>query len=116
MRFRHPRGNGYPYSRDFPYSMSPIHLTKDWVNNTSKSDERILKQAYDVLRQEAHISACEVELDVNDGEVTLFGTVETPEAKKAAADALDRIPGVRRVDNLLRILVSSAESIRPSRH
>ena len=56
------------------------------------------------------IDASEITVEVTSGEVTLTGTVGSRQEKRAAEDAVEQIPGVREVQNHLRVKSSSEGS------
>jgi osmotically-inducible protein OsmY len=68
-----------------------------------RSDERIKEQLSDRLMDDDNIDATEITIEVKNGEVTLNGTVNSREEKRAAEDLAERSPGVREVQNHLRI-------------
>jgi hypothetical protein len=68
-----------------------------------RSDERIKEQVSDRLMDDDDIDATDITVDVKNGEVTLTGTVSSREEKRAAEDAAERAPGVREVQNHLRV-------------
>ncbi len=49
------------------------------------------------------IDATEIIVEVKNGEVTLTGTVNSRHEKRAAEDAAEQTPGVREVQNHLRV-------------
>ena len=49
------------------------------------------------------IDATEIAIEVKSGEVTLTGTVNSREEKRAAEDIAEQSPGVREVQNHLRV-------------
>ena len=55
------------------------------------------------MTEHAHIDASDIEVEVEDGEVTLTGTVADRETKKRAEDAIDNLSGVKHVQNNLRV-------------
>lgn len=69
----------------------------------TRSDERIREDANDRLTDDPRLDARRISVSVSDGEVTLNGTVGTREAKRRAEDMVDRVSGVRHVQNNLRI-------------
>jgi len=73
-----------------------------------RSDERICEDANDKLTDDWQVDASRVAVAVKGGEITLNGTVTDRAAKRRAEDVVDRISGVRHVQNNLR--VQSAES------
>jgi len=68
-----------------------------------RSDERIKEQLSDRLMDDDNIDASEISIEVKNGEATLTGTVSSREEKRAAEELAERSPGVREVQNLLRV-------------
>ncbi|MEZ5829726.1 MAG: BON domain-containing protein [Dongiaceae bacterium] len=66
-------------------------------------DERIRDDVNDRLTHDLYVDATDIQVAVQDGEVTLTGTVGSRAAKRLAEDCADAIPGVRDVHNSLRI-------------
>ena len=75
------------------------HGPKDY----KRSDERIREDANDKLTEDWRVDASNVTVTVAAGEITLDGTVASREAKRRAEDVVDRISGVRHVQNNLRV-------------
>lgn len=71
--------------------------------NYSRSDERIREDVSDRLSDDRHIDASDIEVSVSGGEVTLDGTVDSRAAKRHAEDLADSCPGVKHVQNNLRV-------------
>jgi hypothetical protein len=71
--------------------------------NYRRSDARILEDVSDRLTEDAYVDASEIQVDVQDGEVTLAGTVDRREARRRAEDVAEGVPGVRYVMNNLRV-------------
>jgi hypothetical protein len=69
-----------------------------------RTDARIYEDVCDRLMVDSHIDASELEVDVRDGEVVLRGHVPTREMRRQAEDAAFDIPGVRHVNNDLRVM------------
>ncbi len=67
-----------------------------------RSDIRIEENLHDVLTDDAHLDASDINLSVKDGEVTLSGAVETLRDKRRAEDCADSVAGVGHVQNNLR--------------
>ena len=70
--------------------------------NYTRSDERILEDACDQLTQDWDVDARNVQVSVQNGEVTLDGTVENRRQKRRAEDVVHEISGVNHVQNNLR--------------
>lgn len=74
-----------------------------------RSDERIREDVCDALMMHPDIDASEIEIKVNDGEVSLSGTVQDREDKWLAEQLCEGIPGVRDVNNTVRTKRSGSE-------
>ena len=68
-----------------------------------RSDERIREDVNDRLTDDPRVDARRISTAVKDGEVTLSGMVSSREAKRRAEDCVDRISGVKHVQNNLRV-------------
>lgn len=71
--------------------------------NYKRSDERIKEEVCEMLTHHHDIDAEDIEVDVKNGEVTLFGTVPERQMKHLAEDVAERCFGVTDVTNNLRI-------------
>jgi hypothetical protein len=71
--------------------------------NFQRSDERIREMVCDRLEDHHDIDASDVEVTVNEGEVTLSGQVHDRHSKRLAEDVAESVPGVRNVANTLRV-------------
>lgn len=67
-----------------------------------RSDETIYDEVCQVLSDHPAIDASEVEVTVQEGLVTLTGTIESKHQKLEAEWTIDQIPGVVDIINLLR--------------
>jgi hypothetical protein len=67
-----------------------------------RSDERIREDVNDRLADDPRLDASEIEVRVENGEVTLDGTVDSREARRRAEDLADSVSGVSYVQNNLR--------------
>lgn len=68
-----------------------------------RGDERIREDICDRLTDDHRIDASDIEVQVNKGEVTLAGSVRSREEKRCAEDVIERISGVRDVNNHLKV-------------
>lgn len=76
-----------------------------------RTDSRIREDACDRLCDDADVDATEIEVNVEKGEVTLSGTVQSRDQKRRAEDCVEEISGVKNVQNNLRVSPkSSSES------
>jgi osmotically-inducible protein OsmY len=75
-----------------------------------RSDQRIREYVGDLLTDNDSLDASAIDVQVEAGEVTLDGTVDTRIAKRHAEDLIDRVSGVKHVQNNLRVAVSSKQN------
>lgn len=68
-----------------------------------RSDERILEDVCERLTQHGQIDARDIEVKVQNGEVTLSGMVNDRRTKRLAEDVADSVAGVEDVHNQLRL-------------
>lgn len=73
-----------------------------------RSDARIADDVCDRLTRHGWVDASDIEVRVEDGEVTLEGTVDSRREKRLAEEVADSVSGVRDVHNRLRIAHGSA--------
>ncbi|MEO0033425.1 MAG: hypothetical protein RIS94_3183 [Pseudomonadota bacterium] len=69
----------------------------------TRSDERIREDANDRLTDDWRVDARSITVTVDKGEVTLNGTVPTRPEKHRAEECVERISGVRHVQNNIRV-------------
>jgi len=69
----------------------------------TRSDDRIREDVCDCLTDDPMLDAGEIEVQVKDGEVTLTGSVSDRLAKRHAEDMIERVSGVRNVQNSIRV-------------
>lgn len=68
-----------------------------------RSDERIRESVSEALERDGDLDASEIEVSVEQGEVTLEGSVPNRWSKRLAEDLVHRERGVRDVHNRLRV-------------
>jgi osmotically-inducible protein OsmY len=68
-----------------------------------RSDDRIAEDVNDAFTENPRLDPTEISVSVENGEVTLEGTVESRAAKRLAEDIADAVAGVHDVHNRLRI-------------
>lgn len=68
-----------------------------------RSDERIREDVNDRLSYDDMVDASDIEVTVNNCEVTLTGTVDSRQAKRRAEDIVEDVLGVENVSNQLRV-------------
>jgi osmotically-inducible protein OsmY len=69
-----------------------------------RSDERVREDACELLTYDGQIDASNVEVTVQDGEVTLSGGVNSRAEKRRAEDVVAELAGVKDVHNRLRVV------------
>lgn len=73
--------------------------------NWKRSDDRIYEEVCEALTFDDHVDATDIEVAVNDGEVTLSGAVPSRRMKRLAEDVVDDVSGVRDVHNRIRVRI-----------
>jgi hypothetical protein len=68
-----------------------------------RSDSRIREDVCDRLTDAPDIDASNIEVAVNNGEITLAGSVRNRDEKRRSEDVIETVTGVRDVHNNLRI-------------
>jgi osmotically-inducible protein OsmY len=68
-----------------------------------RSDDRIREDVCERLTEDPHIDASDIEVAVEGGEVTLIGSIKSRTVKHYVEDLVERVSGVRHVQNNLRI-------------
>jgi osmotically-inducible protein OsmY len=68
-----------------------------------RSDERITEDINEALTRDHQIDATNIQVEVQNGEVTLKGTVSDREAKRRAEDIAESCSGVKEVQNQVRV-------------
>jgi hypothetical protein len=74
-----------------------------------RSDERICDELCERLTEHPQIDASEIEIGVEEGVVSLRGTVPDRQMKHRTEDCAERINGVKDVDNRLRVQRESVD-------
>ncbi len=69
----------------------------------TRSDERIREIVSEALSDDDNIDASQIEVTVRNGEVILSGTVEDRHTKRLAEDVVERLPGVKDVQNQIKV-------------
>lgn len=78
--------------------------------NYMRSDERIREDVNDRLTDDPQIDASDIEVAVQNREVTLTGTVQVRWAKRHAEDLAESVSGVTHVQNNLRVAQAASGS------
>jgi len=72
-------------------------------SNYTRSDERIRDDVNDRLTDDYRVDARNITATVDNGEVTLNGTVTSRDQKRRAEDCVEDVSGVKHVQNNLRV-------------
>jgi hypothetical protein len=106
-RQRNRYGSEYDYDYDYgtePYGgLSYGRYSGVGPRGYRRSDDRIKDDVNDRLTWHGYIDATDIQVEVNDGVVTLKGLVENRRQKRMAEDAAESIPGVEDVENQLKL-------------
>jgi osmotically-inducible protein OsmY len=78
--------------------------------NYQRSDDRIKEDINDRLSDDWFVDASDIDVTVQNGEVTLSGHVDERTAKRRAEDIAEAVSGVKHVENRLRVTSSSSTS------
>lgn len=70
-----------------------------------RADMRIMEDINDRMCDNPYLDASDIEVSVSNGEVVLTGTVEDRESKRLAAEIGEDIPGVKNVENRIRVKI-----------
>jgi len=71
--------------------------------NYKRSDNRIEEDINERLTQHGMVDASDIEVTVQNGEVTLRGSVDNRQAKRTAEDIVDSVFGVKDVTNQIKV-------------
>ncbi len=69
----------------------------------TRSDERIRETVCEVLHDDDQIDATNIDVTVKSGEVVLSGSVSDRRMKRLAEDCVERLPGVKDVQNQIKV-------------
>lgn len=75
-----------------------------------RSDERIREDVCEALFHDADVDASNIDVEVQDGVVTLSGSVEDRRTKRCAEDCVEQLSGVKDVTNNIRIETNTDSS------
>lgn len=76
-----------------------------------RSDARIREDVNDLLLEDRYVDATDIDVTVENGEVILTGTVDDRNTKRRAEDILEDVPGVKHLENRLRVRHPSGETV-----
>ncbi|MCC6180160.1 MAG: BON domain-containing protein [Chloroflexi bacterium] len=77
----------------------------------TRSDDRIREDVYDRLTDHPDVDASDIDVQVDNGIVTLSGSIDDRWQRREAEDVVDSVSGVRDIHNNLRINRQGANSV-----
>jgi hypothetical protein len=69
-----------------------------------RTDERITEEVNEKLTEDGYVNANDIEVQVKNGDVILSGTVQSRQEKRRAEDIIERISGVKDVENKIKVI------------
>ena len=90
-------------SAPYPEGWTPGPYTGRGPRGYRRSDARIEEDVNERLTRNGMIDASDIDVRVQNGEVTLSGTVDSRRSKRLAEDIIDSISGVQDITNQLRV-------------
>lgn len=97
-------GRKYDYDYgSYPGRVTPGPYAGRGPRGYRRSDRRIEEDVNDHLTWHGELDASDIQVEIQDGVVTLTGTVRDRRAKRLAEDISDSIPGVQDVHNRLQL-------------
>jgi hypothetical protein len=109
-------GHGTGRERDWgrPFREARDYVSREWVTtgphsgrgprNYQRSDERIREDLCERFTQHSYLDPSDIDIRVQNGQVTLDGSVSDRWAKRTAEDIAENVTGVTEVQNRLRIV------------
>jgi hypothetical protein len=97
------------FDRNSRFPESPVNVERTGMHSGKgplsfrRSDERLREVVCDRLTDDPFIDATDIEVEVNNCEVVLKGTVDNMDARRRTEDIVDGINGVVHVANCLRL-------------
>jgi hypothetical protein len=91
-----------PFDRDLHPKTAGSHVGKG-PKGYVRSDERIREDVCETITHHRGVDGSDLVVEVSGGVVTLAGTVRERRMKRAAEIAVESLPGVRDVENRIRV-------------
>lgn len=101
-RYDYQRGSTYGEVESFTWDVEGPHRGRG-PRGYKRSDERICEEICDRLSAHGEIDASDIEVKVENGEVTLTGTVPDRRTKRLAESVVDTVRNVVDIHNQLRL-------------
>lgn len=96
--------------RQYELEQRGVHRGKG-PRNWQRADQRILEDINDMLTEDAYIDASDIEVSVEKGNIVLTGVVENRGVKRRAEDLVERVSGVKNLENRLRVRFQDGRSV-----
>jgi osmotically-inducible protein OsmY len=118
---RYARRSGVKQEHESQESTGPSRKERSWDTELNsnrgkgpkgykRSDERIEENINDALTDDDQLDASEIEVRVQNGEVTLTGVVAERDSKRRAEELSESVSGVTNVENRIRVSKDSSKS------
>lgn len=104
-----PGGLGIRHGSGIVTSPLPVSFKGRGPRNYVRSDARIREHVCDALTDHERVDASDIQVEVEDANVTLTGSVPEREMKRLAETTAEACRGVQHVTNLLRVRASGRE-------
>ena len=73
------------------------------ITQRRRPDNALASELQEILTKDPELDATEIEVQVEDGAVTLRGTVDSSDARLLAEELIESVAGVREVHNSLKV-------------
>jgi hypothetical protein len=124
-RWSQASGQGHEYDRwtelgrSVPQSAVPRPVPGPYFGRGprgyQRSDDRIREDVCERLTDDSQLDASDIEVKVENAEVTLVGTVDSRQAKRMAEETAESVPWVKQVHSQLRVAVPFDPEKSPGR-
>jgi osmotically-inducible protein OsmY len=99
---RGQEGFGFPGERTWGEEQYQEQDSEDRRESpVRRPDESLAREIHEILTKDPELDATDIEVEVEDGAVTLTGAVNSTDAKLLAEELVESLPGVRHVHNRL---------------
>jgi osmotically-inducible protein OsmY len=102
-QWKHPGMRSSDYSHSNDHDHDKRNFSGIGPKGYKRKDESVKDEASELLCWSPEVDASEIELNVQNGVISLSGFVDSRHAKRLAEDLLEKIIGVKDIDNRLII-------------
>jgi osmotically-inducible protein OsmY len=96
--------------RGYELAQRGVHRGKG-PRGYQRTDLRIEEDINDLLMEDPYVDASEIQVKVENGDVVLTGEVEHKHIKRRVEDLVERVSGVKNLENRLRSRVSGGQTV-----